>query len=96
MKELTFTITRIEPEGDSLHVSVEWAVAGADGDRIVLLVDTLALPLDAGRTEIEAAVAQRAKSYVRPRYLDPRPAPKGEHLALVGRERLVSELEVRP
>jgi hypothetical protein len=96
MKELRFTITRIQPEGDSLHVTVEWAVPNADGERIVLLVDTLALPLDAGRAEIEAAVAQRARSYVRPRYLDPRPAPKAEHLALVDAERLVSELEVRP
>jgi hypothetical protein len=95
MRELTFTITRIEPEADSLHVTVEWAVSNAEGERIVLLVDTLALPLDAGTSEIEAAVAARAKAYVRPRYLEPRPAPKAEHLALLGAERLVSEVETK-
>ncbi|MGE5595193.1 MAG: hypothetical protein ACM3S1_04050 [Hyphomicrobiales bacterium] len=95
MKELTFTITRIAPEADSLHVTVEWAVADAEDRRIVLLVDTLALPLDAGKSEIEAAIAARAKAYVRPRYLEPRPAPRAEHLALLGAERLVSEVETK-
>jgi hypothetical protein len=95
MKELTFTITRIEPEADSLHVTVEWAVSNTEDGRIVLLVETLALPLDAGKPEIEAAIAARAKAYVRPRYLEPRPAPKAEHLALLGAERLVSEVETK-
>lgn len=74
---------------------MEWAITGADGERIVLLVDTLALPLDAGKPEIEAAIAARAKAYVRPRYMEPRPAPKAEHLALLGAERLVSEVETK-
>jgi hypothetical protein len=94
--ELSFTITRIEPEAGDLHVTVEWAAREPGGERTTLLVDTLAIPLPATRAEIEAAVRQRARSYVRPRFLDARPDLPPEQLALVGKERLVSELEVQP
>lgn len=94
--ELSFTITRIEPEAGDLHVTVEWASREPGGERTTLLVDTLAIPLPATRAEIEAAVRQRARSYVRPRFLDARPDLPPEQLALVGKERLVSELEVQP
>ena len=96
MPELSFTITKIEPEADDIHVTVEWASREPSGERTTLLVDTLAVPLTATRAEIEAAVRQRARSYVRPRFLDAKPDLPPEQLALVGRERLVSELEVQP
>jgi len=95
-RELSFTITKIEPEAGDLHLVVEWATRDPGGERTTLLVDTLPLPLDAGKAEIEAAVRQRARSYVRPRFLDAKPDLPPEQLALVGKERLVSELEVRP
>jgi hypothetical protein len=94
MPELTFTITKIEPEAGDLHVTVEWAASEVGGEATPLLVDTLALPLDATKGDIERAVRERARSYERPRYFDAKPAPKQEHLALLGVTRLVSELEV--
>ncbi len=94
--ELSFTITKIEPDAGDLHLVVEWATRDPGGERTTLLVDTLAVPLTATRAEIEAAVRQRARSYVRPRFIDAKPDLPPEHLALVGRERLVSELEVLP
>ena len=90
---LAFTITAIEPAGSDLHVGVLWAALTADGERIPLLVDTLVLPTDADAKAIEKAVRDRARSYVQPHYLEPRPAQKPEHLALVGKERLLTELE---
>ena len=53
------------------------------------------LTADADAKRIEQAVRERAKSYVQPHYLDPKPAQKSEHFALVGKERLVTELEVQ-
>jgi len=94
--DLAFTITAIEPAGADLHVGVLWTALASGGERIPLLVDTLVLPQDADDRAIERAIRDRAKSYVQPHYLDPKPAQKPEHLALVGKERLVSELEVRP
>lgn len=94
--DLAFTITAIESAGADLHVGVLWTALTADGERIPLLVDTLVLPADADDKAIEKAVRDRAKGYVQPHYLDPKPAQKPEHLALVGKERLVSELEVQP
>jgi len=94
--DLAFTITAIEPAGSDLHVGVLWAAVTTDGERIPLLVDTLVLPTDVDAKAIEKAVRDRAKSYVQPLYLEPKPAQKLEHLALVGKERLVTELEATP
>jgi hypothetical protein len=91
--ELSFTIMKIEPDAGDLHVTVEWASRDPGGERTALLVDALVVSADATRAEIEAAIRQRARSYVRPRYFEAKPAPRPEHLALVGAERLVSELE---
>lgn len=93
--DLSFTITAIEPRGAELHIGVLWTALTDGGDRISLLVDTLVLGVEATKEEIEKAVGERAKSFVQPQYLDPKPAQQPEHLALVGVERLVSELEVK-
>lgn len=90
---LSFTITAIEPRGAELHVGVLWTANTKAGERISLLFDTLVLGAEATKDDIEKAVRQRATSFVQPHYLDPKPAQKPEHLALVGVERLVSELE---
>lgn len=92
---LSFTITAIEPQGAELHVGVLWTAVTDSGERISLLVDTLVLGAEATKDEVEKAVGERAKSFVQPHYLDPKPAQKPEHVALVGVERLVSELEVK-
>lgn len=93
--DLSFTITAIEPQGAELNVGVLWTATTKDGERISLLVDTLVLGAEATKDDIEKAVRQRATSFVQPHYLDEKPAQKPEHLALVGVERLVSELEVK-
>lgn len=93
--DLSFTITAIEPRGAELHVGVLWTALTEAGERISLLVDTLVLGAEATKDEIEKAVGERAKAFVQPHYLDAKPAQKPEHLALVGVERLVSELEVK-
>lgn len=94
--DLSFTITAIEPQGAELHVGVLWTAVTDASERISLLLDTLVLGAEATRDDIEKAVGERAKSFVQPHYLDPKPAQKPEHLALVGLERLVSELEAKP
>ena len=93
--DLAFTITAIDAAGADLNVGVLWAAVTTYGERIPLLVDTLVLPADVDAKGIEQAVRERAKNYVQPHYLDPKPAQKSEHLALVGKERLVTELEVQ-
>lgn len=95
---LTYTVKRSQIVGDDLHLDVEWALVpgpGEEGERQVVLLDAILAPAGAAKEQLELLLSERAREYVAPRYLAPKPepaakAPRGLR-GLVGAEREVSE-----